>query len=355
MKKGKKVLSLIISLILLVMVVGCSQTQKPVDSEKPEESQSEKGEPEFTIRYSHCNSQGNLVYEAAEFFKKTIEEASNGRIAVQIYPAGQLATGDDENMKNLTNGTIEMAPAAPLAMAKAANMPQYNILDLPYVFSGVQEARDFCNGEVFEKLDNEFREKTGLIPLVWYQTGTNAVGNTKRPITDPADMSGIKLRTANSDAILNTVKIMGGNPVPIAFGETYTAVQQGVVDGLITPFVNFYAEKFFEITPYVSQWNSSVFFHCLFVNEDFYNSLPDDLKVIFDESAEKFDAFAAEEGDKFEFETVPQLLRENGVELVQFTDEQIAKFQEATKPVVEENIDIIGRDFYEAAMKELGR
>lgn len=356
----KKILSAVLSLTLALGLAACGQTggqNKTPQTNAGGSSQSAASgtaAPEFTIRYSHGNSEGSLVYMVAEHFAQTVQEKTGGRIAIEIYPSGQLSSGDDEAMSNLMGDVYEMSPAAPSALAKYSNMPQYNILDFPYMFQSVDESLALTRSDLWKELDAQFEEAIKVRPLIWYTTGSNAVGNSKRPITSPADMQGLKLRTASSDVFVDTVSAIGGSPIAMAFGETFTAVQQGTVDGIVTPFVNFWKEGFYDVTTYVTQLQSSEFYHCLMITSSCYNSFPDDLKALFDEAVEETNLYAEELGKQFEQETVPNALRELNVELVQLTDEQKAEFTKITEPVREKYKDSVGTDFYDSVTEFLG-
>ena len=323
---------------------GTSDTSEPVV---------DTSNAEYTIRYSHGNSEGSLVYMVAEYFSENLMEMTDGRIVVEVYPSGQLSTGDDEAMTNLMAGTYEMSPAAPSALAKYSGMPEYNILDFPYMFEDVDESIAVIQSDMWKEMDAAFEQKTGVRPLVWYSTGSNAVGNTKHPIETPEDFQGLKLRSAQSDYFVRTLEIMGASPIAMAFGETFSAVQQGTVDGIMTPFVNFWKEGFYDVTKYVTQLQSSEFYHCLMVTSDFYNSLPDDLKATFDEVVAMTQDYSIDLGKEFENEIVPEELTNLGVELVQLTPESKKAFAEATAPVREELKDTVGSDFYNSVVEML--
>ena len=165
----------------------------------------------------------------------------------------------------------------------------------------------------------------------------------------------LPLRGEHSDILTpETLSAMGASPIAMAFGETFSAVQQGTVDGIMTPFVNFWKEGFYEVTKYVTQLQSSEFYHCLMVTSDFYNSLPDDLKAQFDETVAMTQEYSIDLGKQFENEIVPQNLKDLNIELVQLTPEQKAVFAEATAPVREELKDTVGTDFYNSVVDMLG-
>lgn len=352
----KKLVAVVMAVLLVLSMTACGGGQSNTSSKAETKNESAApGKAEFTIRYSHCNSEGSLVYMVAEYFEKTLEEKTGGRIQVDVYPSGQLSSGDDESMNNLMSGIFEMSPSAPSSLAKSSGVVGFNILDFPYMFSGVDESLKLCRSELWDELEKEFEAKTNVKPLIWYSTGSNAVGNKIHAIEKPSDFEGLKLRTASSDIFVNTVKAMGGNPMAMAFGETFSAIQQGTVDGIVTPFVNFWKEGFYDVTKYVTQLQSSEFYHCLMVTSDFYNGLPDDLKALFDEAVAATDKYAEDLGKQFENETVPKNLKELGVELVQLTAEQKAAFTEATATVRENSKDAVGADFYKKVVDFLGK
>lgn len=346
----KKLIALTLALVLTLSLAACGQKENTPAAGGGDSS---TDATVYTIRYSHGNSEGSLVYMVAEYFGDTLEEKTDGRIKVEIYPSGQLSSGDDEAMTNLMSGAYEMSPAAPSALAKYSSMPEYNILDFPYMFDGVDESQLVIQSDMWKELDAKFEQTTGVRPLVWYSTGSNAVGNSKHAIASPEDFIGLKLRSAQSDYFVNTLQAMGASPIAMAFGETFSAVQQGTVDGIMTPFVNFWKEGFYEVTKYVTQMQSSEFYHCLMVTSDFYNSLPDDLKATFDEVVAMTQEYSIELGKEFENEIVPENLKELNVELVQLTPEQKQAFADATASVREELKETVGIEFYESVVSML--
>ena len=350
----KKLLALSLALALTLSLMACGKKDEPSNPGSNDSNDPSTSAPEYTIRYSHGNSEGSLVYMVAEYFADTLEEKTNGRIKVDVYPSGQLSSGDDEAMTNLMSGAYEMSPAAPSALAKYSNMPEYNILDFPYMFDGVDESQKVIQSDMWKDLDAKFEKTTCVRPRVWYSTGSNAVGNSKHAITTPDDFKSLKLRSAQSDYFVKTLSAMGASPIAMAFGETFSAVQQGTVDGIMTPFVNFWKEGFYEVTKYVTQLQSSEFYHCLMVTSDFYNSLPDDLKAQFDETVAMTQEYSIDLGKQFENEIVPQNLKDLNIELVQLTPQQKAVFAEATAPVREELKDTVGTDFYNSVVDMLG-
>ena len=351
----KKLVAVVMAVLLVLSMTACGGQTNDSSKAEPTNTSAAPGKAEYTIRYSHCNSEGSLVYMVAEYFEKTLEEKTGGRIQVDVYPSGQLSSGDDESMNNLMSNIFEMSPSAPSSLAKSSGVVGFNILDFPYMFNSVDESLKLCRSELWDELEKEFEAKTNVKSLIWYSTGSNAVGNKVHAIEKPSDFGGLKLRTASSDIFVNTVKAMGGNPMAMAFGETFSAIQQGTVDGIVTPFVNFWKEGFYDVTKYVTQLQSSEFYHCLMVTTTFYNSLPDDLKAQFDEAVAATDKYAEDLGKQFENETVPKNLKDLGVELVQLTDAQKAEFKAATADVRENSKDAVGADFYQKVVDFLSK
>ena len=351
----KKFFALLLAVSMVVGLVACgndvsSSSGNAGSGGSSSSGSSGTGDAEYTIRYSHSNSEGSLVYMVAEYFAQAVQEKTDGRIAVEIYPSGQLSSGDDEAMLNLMENVYEMSPSAPSSLAKYSNLPEFNILDFPYMFDSVDESQELIQSDLWKDVEKRFEENANVHPLFWYSTGSNAVGNSKHAVESPEDLNGLKLRAAQSDYFVETLSVMGASPIAMAFGETFTAVQQGTVDGIMTPFVNFWKEGFYEVTPYVTQLQSSEFYHCLMISSDYYNSLPDDLRALFDEAVEETRTYALDLGKEFEDVTVPENLRELGTELVQLTDEQKEAFKEATAPAREKLKDSVGVDFYNSVV-----
>jgi tripartite ATP-independent transporter DctP family solute receptor len=264
-------------------------------------------------------------------FVPYVEGKSEGRIKVELYPNGQLG-GDRELTESVQMGTLQLA--LPATSVLGGFDKRYQVLDLPFLFTTREAAFEALDGELGAKLNSLLPGK-GFGCLGYIENGFRHITNNKKPITQPDDLKGIKLRTMENAMHIAFFKRLGANPTPMSFGELYTALQQGTVDGQENPFTLIYESKFYEVQKYVSATGHVFSVVMLLTNKKFMDSLPDDLrKIVTDASA----AFVKEHRRVMpgaEEENM-KVLQQSGMELNELTPEQKKPFLEATAPVYQE-------------------
>ena len=183
--------------------------------------------PETTLKVAVGDPEDSEMGVVGHAFKKYVEEKTGGKVEVQCFYGGSL--GDEsEAFRNVQKGTL------PLAMGGIANLVPFEkklgLLTLPYLFANIDEVVAGTNGAPAELL-NKYATKAGFRILTWTYTDFRYISNSKRPITKMADMQGLKFRVPQSAVLIAAYKAFGGSPTPISWAETFTALQQGVVDG----------------------------------------------------------------------------------------------------------------------------
>ena len=330
----KKLLALSLALALTLSLMACGKKDEPSNPGSNDSNDPSTSAPEYTIRYSHGNSEGSLVYMVAEYFADTLEEKTNGRIKVDVYPSGQLSSGDDEAMTNLMSGAYEMSPAAPSALAKYSNMPEYNILDFPYMFDGVDESQKVIQSDMWKDLDAKFEKTTGVRPLVWYSTGSNAVGNSKHAITTPDDFKGLKLRVSNDPVMNGMVEGLGANPTVVSFGELYSALQTGVVDGAEQPIANYKSNAFPEVANNLILDGHTLGAVQAVITDNAWGKLTENQQAAIMEAGADTQAFNADLSETAENKVLEEL-RSSGCNVVDVDDK--TPWQEACAKVIKDN------------------
>ena len=180
---------------------------------------------------------------AAKTFKEYVEKHSNGKYEVQLFFSGQL--GDEtETIHNVRRGTLD---ASVVGIANIVPfVKKLGVLTLPYMFDSLDEVVKGTNGAAHELLNGYAVKEGGFQVLCWTYTDFRWITNSKRPIKTMADMKGLKFRVPQSAVLIAAYKAFGGNPVPISWTETFTALQQGVVDGQCYGYIGIQAMNFME-------------------------------------------------------------------------------------------------------------
>ena len=217
---------------------------------------------------------------AAKAFKKYMEEQSKGQVEVQLFFGGSL--GDEsEVFRNVQKGS------QPFAVGGIANLVPFEkrlgILTLPYLFDNLDEVVAGTNGKPAELL-NSYATKAGFRVLCWTYTDFRYISNSKRPIKKMDDIKGLKFRVPQSAVLIASYKAFGGSPTPISWAETFTALQQGVVDGQCYGYIGFRANKFQEANQkYLTEVHYTYQLQPLVMSERVYRKMkPEMQKLVVD-------------------------------------------------------------------------
>ena len=187
----------------------------------------------------------------ARYFKSEVEKLTNGQVQVQLYPNRQI--GDEKQlMEGMRFGTVDAGFVTNAVLAQIE--PAFQVNDLPFLYSSAAQAQKVLDGPVGQGLAARLAKK-GIVTLGFMEGGFRQMINNKKPVTGPDDVKGVKYRVMQNPTYIDMFNSMGGAAVPMAWGETYTAVQQGTVDGLEIPVAVIDAAKYFEVTKFLSLTN----------------------------------------------------------------------------------------------------
>lgn len=242
---------------------------------------------------------------AAKAFKKYVEEKTNGAVTIECFYSGAL--GDEsEALRNVQKGTL------PFAVAGIANLVPFDkrlgLLTLPYLFDNLDEVVKGTNGKPAELL-NGYATKAGFRVLTWTYTDFRYISNSKHPIKKMADMADLKFRVPQSAVLIEAYKAFGGSPTPISWAETFTALQQGVVDGQCYGYIGFQAMKFNEAKQkYLTEVHYTYQLQPLVMSERVFKKMKPDLqKIVVDAglyAQEEVLKYQKENGDKAKAELI---------------------------------------------------
>ena len=187
----------------------------------------------------------------ARAFKTAVERESKGTLEVQLYPNRQL--GDERQMlEGMRFGTVDGGVITNAVIAQIE--PAFSVNDLPFLFSKEEQAHKALDGVMGAELSSRLAAK-GIVMLGYMEGGFRNMINNKRPVSSPADVQGVKYRVMQNPVFIDMFTSLGGSAVPMAWGETFTAVQQGTIDGLEIPLAVIEASKYYEVTKFLSLTN----------------------------------------------------------------------------------------------------
>jgi len=214
-------------------------------------------------------------------FKDMVEEQSEGAITVQIYPAGQL--GDARTIvEGIQLGTIEMADVENGPMG--GFVPEAMLWDLPFIFRDIGHAHAVLDGEIGKSVQEKYTD-VGIRHLAYNDGGFRYFTNDQRPINSMEDLEGLKIRVMESQVMVDTINAFGASAVPMSFGELYTALQQGVVDGQENPMNLIYSQRFYEVQGYLSLSGHFYYPRQYIASEAWWQSLDEEHQMIIHQAA----------------------------------------------------------------------
>lgn len=281
----------------------------------------------WNIKFGHDQPEKSPHHDGALYFKKLVEEGSQGEIQVKIFPSQLLGTGIQMS-EMVQAGALEIL-AIPTSNMQVLH-PALQVLDLPFLFPDRES--------LFRVLDSDFTDNLykplagrNIIGLHWIISGFKQfTGNF--PIRRPDDFKGRKIRVMPAPIIREQFKALGASPVPIDFQELYNALQQGVVDGQENPLTTIVTMKFYEVQKYMTLSNHAFIAYVFVASKSFYDSLPEKYQKLVRESAKRagiYERGLVVEREKGFLETI----KKAGVTVIELKPEDRQAFQKAVEPV----------------------
>ena len=277
-----------------------------------------------TLKLAHALPTEHPVHKSLTWFAKEVTKET--KIRVKVYPNGTL--GDETNLLQMVqNGTIAFTKVSAAPLSTFA--PDYNILSLPYLFKDKASYDKVLEGPIGDKILAS-SEKSGFIGLAFLDAGARSF-YTDKPIKEPADLKGMKIRVQNSPISIDTMKALGATAVPLPYGELYSALQQGVVDGAENNIPSYYSSRHYEVKKFFSYDMHTMVPDVLVVSTSAWNSFTDEQKATIRNIAKETVEQQKNNWKAYVDKSLIDLKKQN----VTFTDSDIPAFQEAVKPVYE--------------------
>ncbi|MBT5901765.1 MAG: TRAP transporter substrate-binding protein [Opitutaceae bacterium] len=204
------------------------------------------GDSAKVLKLAHGLDTGHPVHLGMVRMQERVAELSGGRLKIDIYPSGVLGS-EVQCIEQLQSGELAMTKTSTAAMESF--IPQLGIFGVPYLFDDEDHFWRVIDSEVGREL-LAIGEDSGLFGLCFYDAGSRNFYSTDKPIRSPADLQGMKIRVQNSRMAIAMVEALGGSPTPIAWGELYSALAQGVVDGAENNMPSFESNRHYEECKY---------------------------------------------------------------------------------------------------------
>lgn len=289
---------------------------------------------QFTIRLAHGDPTDIYTSKAqaqAVVFANLVNLKSNGRIKVEVYGNGALGA-EREIVESVKAGNVEIG----IASGPISNFfPDAMVTDIPYLFPSEYVAWKVMEGPFGQKLADKFLAATGMRCLAFSEVGFRNFTNSVKPIKSPADLKGMKIRVMETPLYITMMKAMGASPTPVAWTETYTALQTHVVDGEENPIASILMAKLQEVQKYLTLDGHTYGVSWFIINEKFFQKLPPDLQYIVMDAA-KMAATVRDGMSLLINEEGLKTLLASGMQVYVPTEQELGQFRDATqKPVID--------------------
>lgn len=301
---------------------GSAQTSDTATAENP-----------MVLTLAHGLSESHTVHIAMTEFAEKVEERTDGRIKVEIYPNGQLGS-ENENMEQLMAGVISMTKVS--APGLATYNEAYHTFGLPYIFD---DTEDFYHKMDSQEMRDFFlsTEEDGFVTITYYTSGARSFYTKDTPVRTPEDLKGLKIRVQDMQSQTDMLEALGGTPVAMAYGDVYTSLQTGIIDGTENNETALTTGKHGEICKVFSMDQHAMIPDVLVMGADVWNSIaPEDQQIILEAAYESTDSHKVAWDAAIE-EAIEEAKTEMGVTFIEDVDKEA--FREATADMIQEYCD----------------
>ena len=284
----------------------------------------------YVMMVGHAQPEGNPRYVSMEQFAADVAEKTNGHVTVQVFGNGQLGT-EKEMLEQVVQGVTQGMRGGQFDFS-----PRLLMFTLPFLANNREEVTALLHSDLAKKVCAEAEETTGTVIINLCDAGGfRQFSNSKHAIKTPADLVGLKMRTNGMKTIDLTFKALGATTTSIPYADLYMGLKTAIADGQENPWVNVQGMKFYEVQKYFTEVNYQFHPDPFYVNAEWWNSLPEEFRTIISECATAMGDYNDQLIDQ-NSDAAKQKIIDSGAEVYVPTAEELAAFQEASKPVYEQ-------------------
>src|SRR5690625_3372896 len=283
--------------------------------------------PSVNIRLAHTAPPGNHITGAYQKFADLVAEKSDNKIQVKVYPNAVLGS-DRALVEGAQKGTMNIGVSSTPNLANFSG--KFQVFDLPYITSPDNQDQLYESinpgGELYEYFEGVSNE-IGLQPIMYAEYGYRNFVSADKPLTSADDLAGLKMRTTDSPVEVDVAKALGTNPAPIAWGEVYTALQQGTIDAQGNTFPHLAGAKHHEALKYAITSAHNYGMQVAMANKDWWDSLDPQVQDIINEAALEAVTYQREVLYPENEEAARKVFEEVGITIHEATPEEIERFK----------------------------
>jgi TRAP-type transport system periplasmic protein len=305
---------------------------------------------ERTLRFGFQNATDHPIGVGLQRFADLVKQKSGSKITVRLFPGGQLG-GDLQTVSALQGGTIDMTVLNTGVLAGIDKSTA--ILDFPYLFNSEKEADAVVDGPAGQKLHERLASK-GLIGLAYFENGFRQLTNSRRPVAKAEDFQGLKLRVLQLPLFIEVFQALGASPVPLAFPEVYTALEQKVVDGQENPVNTIYFSKLHEVQKFLSLTRHVFNPQSVLISKRTWDRFSPDEKALLQQAANEAAIYQRQASREQTGKSI-ELIKQAGVAVNEVSPDEIERIRQRIKPIVEKFTKDIDPEVAQQVQAELAK
>jgi C4-dicarboxylate-binding protein DctP len=301
----------------------------------------------MTIKLSHVAAKDTPKGQASEKFKQVVEEKSDGNIKVKVYPNGQLYGDEDEIQALQANNVQIIIPST----AKLSGFDKtFLLFDLPFLFKDNKHLYQFEDGKAGQKLLDKL-DNHGMKGLAFWPNGFKDITNSKRPIKEPKDLKGLKIRTHGGQILNDFYDQLGAASTKLAFNDVYQALQLGTVDGEENSLANIYTQSYGEVQKYLTITNHGRSEYTVVANKQWWEGLDQKTQDLINQAMKAATKVGRDKAEALANKELKRIKEKGNMKVYKLTPDQHQEFVDAVKPVIDKWTEKLDPDIINAIKK----
>lgn len=337
-----------LTIIILIGIFGYRQSifsneTLPYDDEQKDLNR------QITIHFSHVVAENTPKGMAAEKFAQLVEEKSNGRIIVQVYPNGMLYN-DETEFEALQDGEIQMI--APTNSKMTSLLPDWQILDLPYLIETQDQLKNVLHGDLSQKLLGEL-ESIDVKGLTFWSNGFKQIAASSSPIIEVEQFQNKRIRMMPSDILRKQFTLLGAEPVTISFSDVFYELQNNLVDAQENTISNIYSKQFHTMENHITLSNHGILCYAVMINEQFWNDLDPEAQHIIVDSLDEMKVWQHELAIELNENDLKSLSEYENVTLNELDETNKKEWKEKLEPLYDYYSSNINEEYFTELLQEV--
>lgn len=324
----KFIIGTIATVLLLTIAFGVQQGllfAKPL----PYDDEQKGLNTQITIHLSHVVAENTPKGQAASKFAELVEKKTNGKVKVHVYPNSSLFN-DENEFQALQNGQVEMI--IPTFSKMTSYIPNWLVLDLPYLFNTDDEVHEVLTGSIGEQLLNELKP-FHIKGLGFWHNGFKHLTSVDHPIHTFEDLKGLRVRTMPSKTLEKQFEVVGATPIPTSFSEVFSDLESNTINSQENTASNIYSKGFYKVQKHMTLTKHGILGYAVLMNDKFWRSLPSDIQQQVMEAMKETTDWQFEQAVEMNEEDLQKLKQQENFEIYTMSNKERQRFKDKLAPV----------------------